>query len=139
MKGLARQDYVGIGGRTPWQRHMRNQRPEIRQWMLFDDPISEEEITAVPEKEGGAFERYLNEKFLSRREMENVWRQKRMLSGEPQEYYEFLHRLRDDDCKRAMRAFIEEQFPTMRVALFHVLSEQGIDPTKRVKCRWKKS
>lgn len=128
-QGLARPDYVAIGGRAPWQRHMVGQRPEHEELRKADEPITENDIMVFRDQIGGALELAIRRRFqLTRGELSDLFKpekQRKKKDVKP-EYYAFLEQFRDAHCVPAMRDFASKLFPTMRAALLKRLGEQGI-------------
>ncbi len=128
-KGLARKDYIAIGGSTPWQRHMAHQRPEVLELREADPPITEADIGCFQQEIGDTLALSIRRKFqLTRQQLSTLFKAKNEGKGKKQktEYYVFLEELRDTACVPAMRDFAAELFPTMRQALLNRLAERGI-------------
>lgn len=127
MKGMQREDYIALGGRTPFQRHLRNNREEKVEWALLDD-LSESDVTLLQRHKGAALEEWVARHFLTRRELSTVLKAENRgkKRKERTEYYDFLVQLRDKDCVPAIRDVMSGIYPTARSALLKRLEEREI-------------
>ena len=127
MKGWQRRDYAFIAGRTPFQRHIRNEGAQKKEWNQDDDPISEKEIEAFGAHDPVTLEYYIHRWFLTRKEVECLLKNERKTTEQKVEYYDFLLSLREKQCIPAMHDFVAGKFRTMRAALLQRLREQGME------------
>lgn len=126
MRGLPRTDYCFFGGKSPFQRHLENQRETSPRWSERDPLIAPCDVERLAAQTGPTLATTIHRRMLTRRELEKAL--KALCPGRPKrtEYYAALEQFRSEIFAPALHDFAAHLFPTMRKAVLAQLERRGI-------------